>query len=107
MNELIFWCILGSIALTYFFRQKKTNKLLLLIIKNQNQMSAKLDEVNAALDAVNEKVDKVAADVASLHTQIDGIDSPTAEEWQATKDKVAAINTKLQAVDDATPDATT
>lgn len=68
-------------------------------------MGENLNEITAALDAANEKVTKIAADVAHLHDLINGTgETPTAEEWQAVKDKAAELNTSLQAVDDSTPD---
>lgn len=85
---------------------RETKKLLHLILKKLQQMGENLNEITAQLDAANEKVTKIAADVQSLHDQINNTsgETPTPEEWQAVKDKAAALNASLQAVDDVTPE---
>ena len=76
-----------------------------LIIKKLNHMGINLTEIADSLTAANDKVTKVAADVQRLHDLIAGTgEAPTAAEWQAVKDQAAALNTSLQAVDDATPE---
>lgn len=89
----------------YIRDDRETKKLLHLILKKLNQMGDNLNEITAALDAANEKVTKIAADVQRLHDLINQTgETPTPEEWQAVKDKAAALNASLQAVDDATPE---
>jgi outer membrane murein-binding lipoprotein Lpp len=70
-------------------------------------MSTAADEIKQALADANAKTDKIAVDVAALHAKIDGLSlNPTAAEVQEIKDAAAALNTKLQGVDDATPEET-
>lgn len=80
--------------------------LAIFIINKIIKMGENLDAINAKLDAANAKVTKIAADVASLHDIINNTsgETPTAEEWQAVKDKADALNASLQAVDDSTPE---
>jgi predicted nuclease with TOPRIM domain len=86
----------------------ETKELLRQILKNQDIMANELDEIKAGLDAANAKVDKIRTEVASLHDTINSGngDAPTPEQWQEVKDKVGALNTKLQEVDDQTEDQT-
>lgn len=79
--------------------------LSILILIKLTKMGENLDAINAKLDAADAKIVKVAADVTHLHSLITGTgETPTAEEWQAVKDKADALNASLQAVDDATPE---
>jgi len=82
-----------------------TSILLLLIIIKLFFMSEQLEEAKALVQAANEKVDKVAADVALLKSKVDAIaDAPTAEEWSDFKQSLTDLNSKLQTVDDQTPE---
>lgn len=95
-----------TILLIHFVLLLTITGLLILILFKLYKMGEQLDAINAKLDAANEKVTKVAADVAHLHDLISGTgETPTAEEWQAVKDKADALNASLQAVDDSTEDA--
>ena len=67
------------------------------------KMSANLNEINAALDTAKATLQNVAADVASLHSQLGSIDAPTQAEWDATKAKVADLNSQLTTIDAETP----
>lgn len=90
------------------FTIRSDQKILKFILKKLNLMGDQLNEISAKLDEANTKVTKIAADVASLHDLINNGstgETPTPAEWQAVKDKAAALNDSLQAVDDSTPDA--
>lgn len=94
-----------AIILAHFILVVTIIGLLILILLKLSKMGQELDAINAKLDSANEKVAKVAADVAHLHTLIAGTgETPTPAEWAAVKEKADALNTSLQAVDDATPE---
>lgn len=82
------------------------------ILKLQlHKMGQNLSEIKQALADASLKADKVAADVQKLHDLIQNTgggsgETPTPEEWQEVKDAAAALNAKLQSVDDATPEET-
>jgi uncharacterized phage infection (PIP) family protein YhgE len=79
-----------------------------LIIYKLNTMNENLNQIKADLQAANDKADKIQADVTLLHTKIDAIpgDVPTAEEWAEVKQLSSDLNSKLQNIDDATPEET-
>jgi len=69
-------------------------------------MSEVLDQIKADLATANEKADAIAADVQSLHDQINALsDAPTVEELNAVKETSAALVAKLGTIDEATPGA--
>ena len=69
-------------------------------------MSVELDAIKADLVAAKVSSDKIAVDVTSLHTKIDGIAGvPTAAEWAEVKALSSELVTSLAAVDAQTPDA--
>jgi peptidoglycan hydrolase CwlO-like protein len=94
-----------AIIVSFFILIVTCIALHILTLLKLSKMGDQLNEISAKLDAANEKVTKIAADVQHLHDLISGTgETPTAEEWQAVKDKAEALNASLQAVDDATPE---
>lgn len=71
-------------------------------------MAENLNQIKADLQAANEKADKIAADVTLLHEKIDNVEgeTPTPEEWEEVKSLSSQLNSKLQGIDDQTPEET-
>lgn len=89
------------IGLYLLRRDEKLN----FIIHKLTNMKEDLKEIKKQLVDADTKADKIAADVKLLHDKIDGIgDNPTPEEWQEVKDMASKLNSKLQGIDDATPE---
>lgn len=87
---------------------RDTKEKLNLIIQKLNDMGQNLDDIKQALADANTKADKIASDVQHLHDLISGTgETPTPEQWQEVKDAAAALNNKLQGIDDQTEDQQT
>lgn len=71
-------------------------------------MSQDLNVIKDALASAKVSAEKVAADVTSLHTKIDGIaEQPTAEEWAEVKEMATALKDSLAETDSQTEDVIT